>query len=189
MKSRAARLIGWLMPLICILGSAFYIFTLSNDLRSAQGLQSKAEKAVLNALAAKEEASKRPKQPKFAAVKRGDNEESDFLTSLKDVAERNGAVIASWNSSSSSYSSNKNDPSNDLTADIIRIDSSLALRGTYQGLRGFIESITSSERLYTLSNIAWTLNQDTNELNLNCTLSRYVEAPTLVTSTDGQKSS
>jgi hypothetical protein len=122
---------------------------------------------------------KRPPERRFAATPRKPDEETKFITELRQRAFASGVTIVRWNSHATTYETPKaNGPptaetlAKQLLVGYTRVDCDLALQGPYRALRSFIGGLWEADRLFTMRRVDW--NRTVKASELSVTVSRYV---------------
>ncbi|MEZ0325262.1 MAG: hypothetical protein ACAH95_05105 [Fimbriimonas sp.] len=100
-------------------------------------------------------------------------EEARFLAGLRKHARLQGASISKLSSTTETYREDPTLPSSKDLVGLTRISSHVTVVGPYASLYKFLESISSSQRLYVLSDMRWSRGSEGNTLALSIT--RYVQ--------------
>jgi hypothetical protein len=179
------RLIGWVVPCLCIAGAGAVVFTQHRKLQEAETQLRLAQAKVEEATKAREALERNSAEVRFAAATQSPYEEAAFLNEIRQRAIRCGVVISRWDSRNRAFGDSaeeqaSTDPKElerqEKLKGITRISSDLTLIGPYSGIRKFLGETTAQERLYTLSNARWR-RRDEGGTELLVTVSRYVEPP------------
>lgn len=175
------RVLGWMIPGICMAGAVLVTYRQSQSLTEAQREREAAIGEVVAANKLRESLLSLGKERRYAAVVGDESEQTQFLGDLKARAAQNGVVIKSWStqvdalgkpaelSTSGTVSDGEKD---ELLTGLIRIRSNLTVAGQFSNIQVFLRELIQSDRLFTLSNVNWTRVSD--ETNLAVTISRYV---------------
>ncbi len=168
-----AFLTKYFLPLACIGVSAWLIFDGQAQVAKAQENRASAQQELTVAqdahLALDRLGDSKPvlSEPESAA------EEARFLSGLRRHAALQGAAILKWSSTTEVYKEDAKMPEHKALVGLTRVTSHLSAVGSYASLYKFLQSISSSQRLYTFSDIRWTRDSAANRLTFS--LTRYVE--------------
>jgi len=185
MKLDGFRILGWAIPLFCIALAGFLIWSGYSRLGSANLSLSAAQMSVQSASLARDEAEKKSGQARFAAVPLTQTEEPKFLNGLRDHAATRSIKINRWLGHPASapgeispVAMGTQDPAtlDPAIKSIIRVSGDLTIQGTYENIRNFLGDLSSSNRLYLLSDLKWARKDDLVELTV--TVTRFLD-PTL----------
>ncbi len=184
MKGDIYRFLGWVIPILFIAVAGWVFMTESREFAAAS-------LARQNSNAAREEAAKEldkdkhlPAEARYAAVDDTQEEETAFLTYLRTRAAADHVGLENWSSQTLEYGKDKLNVQMDLQTTMLlkgirKISGALTLTGTYESIRALVGELESSPRLYTISNINWSVSKSGTQLAM--TISRYVgpakEAP------------
>lgn len=179
-----SRIIGWIIPCLCIGAAGGVIFTQHRSLQESETNLRLAQQSVAEATAAREALEKNGQEFRFAAATQSPYEEAAFLNEIRQRAISSGIQISRWDSRNRNLGTDDAEASEDPEEQkrleklkgITRISSDLTLVGPYNGVRKFLGETTASERLFTLSNAKWS-RRDEGGTELLVTISRYVEPP------------
>ncbi len=190
------RVFGWLIPGLCMAGSIAVAVHQNGELKEAQNIRELALNEVQTVRLQKLAVEAQIGESRFAAAETSDLEQTLFLSDLRARVAKHGAVITNWTSQAAEYgkaeanspTQNQTDPKEAaLLKGVVKVSSTLTLSGPYSAIRGFLRDISSSDRLFTLSRIAWSRTKDGTILIV--TISRYVAASNLDRATSMQASS
>jgi hypothetical protein len=171
------RILGWVIPGICIALAGWIIYHQDRVFQGAIAARNQANIELEEAVHQKVVIDSMPAERRFAAADDVPIEESSFLTYLKARAAAHGVTLASWNSQTIEYGkANQGVVQDQQLASILKgirkVSSTLSLTGTYGSLRALIGDIEASDRLFTLSNLAWTRSKGGTSLTM--VIARYV---------------
>lgn len=174
------RLKGWLLPGISIAIAAIAIFNRHSAFTALSQREVVARHELEEAQAAKKKMEEQPVDGRYAAEERSPTEETKFLDELRNRAKAAGVTIVRWSSHTSTYDKNKagGPPSPTQAKDeeavkgLTKVSCDLAVSGAYPALRRFVAGLSTSPRLYTLSNVDWNRSDTGSELAM--TLGRYL---------------
>ncbi|MBS1708392.1 MAG: hypothetical protein JSS65_06670 [Armatimonadetes bacterium] len=182
------RIIGWVVPLLCVAGAGVVIYNRQNELLATDSKQKAAEQQFQLVVTEKAQVMAEPQDLRFAAAPAQPLEEARFIDELRKRATLNRVTIVSWTSSSATFgareqsaltSSQFSEEEAKAISGVTRITCDLKLKGDYLALRAFIHGISGEDRLLTLNKVTWTRSQEGSDLSLS--LSRYTiaEAPSI----------
>jgi hypothetical protein len=173
------RILGWLVPSLCILGSARVIYNCNQEFRAATADQLRVHTDLQLAQATKAGVDRQPAGSQFAAATMNPMEETLFLNDLRNRARTTGAIIAKWTSKATIYTDTPTLAYDATTARLLngitKVDCDLTLTGDYHSVRTLIQGLLGSHRLFTIDNAAWTRADSGTQLTLS--LGRYVSPP------------
>ena len=185
MKMDPFRMLGWAVPTVCMAVAAILIFRQNGALQDAQSKRNHAEQLAQSATMEKSMVDRQEVEHRYAAADASSIEEPLFLEDLRSRARQCGVTIASWTSQAKQYGG-ADSPSGQVASSggadanllkgITKISCSLSLAGQYSALRTFLEGLTRSDRLYTVSDVNWSRAEEGTTLTV--TLARYVGPPT-----------
>jgi hypothetical protein len=180
MNKDVSKILGWVLPIGCVLIAGAVLFFQHKRLDEAQVQLRSAEDAAIKAAMERDSALRDGQDLRFAAAEKTPIEESQFLNDLRVRAAASGVKLLRWNSraiefggESNSSTTTEEKEKQDKLKGIIKIASDLTLAGPYANARRFVGGLTSSERLYTLGNVRWARTEKGTELLL--TISRYIQ--------------
>jgi len=181
MTKDVSKILGWALPIGCVLIAGAVLFFQHKRLDEAQGQLRKAEDSAIQAAIERDKALRDGQDLRFAAAEKTSLEESQFLNDLRIRAASSGVKLLRWNSraiefggeTSSSDTPEEKEKQEKLKG-IIKIASDLTLQGPYANARRFVGGITASERLYTLGNVRWARSEE-GGTELLLTISRYIQ--------------
>ncbi len=100
-------------------------------------------------------------------------EEARFLAGLRAHAKKQRASVTKLSSTTEAYREDPERPQNKELVGLTRVTSHLTVVGPYASLYKFLESISSSQRLYVFSDLKW--SRDTTGNKLSVSITRYVQ--------------
>ena len=180
MKADGIRLLGWGIPILCMLIAGFTLYSERQQFEAASIAHNQAQRDVERAQQDFNASQGRPAGLRYATKDDLPEEEIEFLNYLRTRIAANGATLKSWFSQSVEYGKDKQAASKDdqtaaLLKGIRKVSASLTLTGSYQNIRKFLGEIQGSNRLYTITGVQWsTTNYGTQ---MTAMVSRYVAPP------------
>ncbi len=173
------RILGWLLPILCMAASIYFILGQSAAFQAASKARDEANRKVTEAAHEQKESHTLQPRIKYATVEQSDDEESNFVTFLRNQTAADGVTLSNWSSISGDYGKDRGMLKDDRVAGslrgIRRITGTAILSGGYPQIRAFIGDLEKSNRLYTISNINWTTLPTTTILRL--AIARYIMLP------------
>jgi len=171
------RILGWLIPALCIGTAGALIWKKNGEFIEAGKVRNQMHLAAQQALEKKREIDSWPVEHNYAAVPEGRTEESTFLDYLKSRCASCSVALSSWTSQTDDYGKGKAQVSGDqkieaLLKGLRRISSTVTVTGSYNGLRALVMQLEASDRLYTLSNPTW--SRTPTGTTLSVIVSRFV---------------
>jgi hypothetical protein len=166
-----------------MLVAAGALYVQFGKMKQAQDERDRAMQETQSAMVAKEAADSQPKEARYAAADRLPGEEALFLNDLRMKAMADGVQIVSWTAKGTDYKggaapapgtagATNDDPA---LKGLTKISSDLKLIGPYGPMRKFVDDMTRSDRLFTLSNATWSRGEAGSGMTtLTVTLGRYV---------------
>jgi hypothetical protein len=163
------RIIGWAMPLLCMVLASGAIYTQYTRGKAAQ----KADTAVMAQLDAQEKLladfKKQPSPDVILAADPLPQEQTEFVERLKELASHTGVKIQKLTNTKSATPVNA-----DTLKDVVAINSDLEASGDYFQVREFVSGITRGPRLMVLTKATW--KTDEGATGISVTITRYVRA-------------
>ncbi len=178
MRSDLFRALGWIIPIVCMAIAGWVLYGQNQAFADASARRNQAEREVQEAQKEYDMIKRLSSEHHYAAEDDTQLEETAFLTYLHARSAANNVRWGNYNTQSTVYGKDKQgangDPKvADLLKGIRKISSTLNFLGDYQNLRKLLGELESSDRLYTLTNITWSLTDKGTTLNM--TISRYVQ--------------
>jgi len=180
MKPDALRIMGWVIPLLCMAIAGWTLLRDNQELGAASDATKQAHR--INEEKAKEKSLYDHQEPmhRYAAVDDVPLEETAFLNDMRTRMAADHVTFERWMSQSIEYGKDKlavkmDDKTAALLKGIRRIGSTLTLTGSYGDIRKFLGELESSDRLFTLTNLTWNAAKEGTILTM--TVSRYVAPP------------
>ncbi len=177
MRTDWSRIIGWAIPLICIAIAGVVIYNQHAAFDKAAQDLSAARTAEAAASVARDRAEQEAGTVRYAAVPPSTSEEPKFLNGLRSRATLSGIQISRWTSQTAPATSTNGQPpaeTDPAVKSLVKIQGDMTLSGPYQGIRKFLLDLSLTNRLYTLSNLRWTLKNGT-DVELQTMITRYVD--------------
>ena len=167
-------LAGWLLPGLCLAASAGVLVNRHAALTEASRDESRAADELERARGDVLAASRQPKARFIVEAPRDPNEETHFLTDLRNDARACGVVIARWNSRSTDYRKPEGGGTSEeaLLEGVTKASCDLTLTGSYPALRSFLAALSKSDRLLTIARVDWVRTEGGSDLSMS--LNRYL---------------
>jgi len=180
MKSEGLRMLGWIIPIVCMTVAAWVLYGQNEAFSEASFKRNQANREVEEAQKEKDLYKLLPMEHRYASVPDVALEETAFLNYLRTRCAANGVRFDKYQTQTITYGKDKQatppDPKNaTLLKGIRKISSTITFVGEYGSVRKLLGELESSDRLYTLTNVAWALAEHGTTLTM--TISRYVEPP------------
>ncbi|RYG20704.1 hypothetical protein EON82_19930 [bacterium] len=179
MKFDPFRIGAWVLSSLCLATSMGFIASRHSAFSDAAKRDATADLELQRAREEQDAVRKQPPEKRFAAAPRKPDEETKFITDLRQRAHAVGVTIVRWNSHTTTYEMPKEGgppadsaPGRKLLVGYKRVDCDLALEGPYRSLRTFIAGLWEADRLYTMKHVDWNRTEKGSELSM--TVSRYI---------------
>lgn len=178
------RVLGWLMPVICISLAVIALIYQAGNVLAAQSVFRAAQLTLSQAMSEKKAMPQTQRVKDRVGVDQSASEEPRFLAELYANAARRGVKIQKLTFEVLDFGPgvNLSRDSSISPDDALKLQgieqktTNLVVRGQYANLRSFLRDYTSAPRLYTVRNLKWKVDDADNEVTV--TLSRYVFIPT-----------
>lgn len=157
-----------LLPLASIAASCWLVYDGQTQLAQAQATHELSKQSLELTRKAYEGFDRTGPKNLIIAQPESTAEEARFLTGLRKHASINGAAVLKWSSTSEALDDK------DL-GNLKRITTHISAVGSYPSLYKFLQSLSSSSRFYTYSDIRWTKDGEKNRVSFS--LTRFVEPP------------
>jgi hypothetical protein len=161
------------LPILCMAGSAWFIYEAQVDASAARAERDRVRRSLEDTRSASAAnhllgtAIREVSQPESTA------EEAQFIDGLHRHAANSRVSILKLSSTSERYVSDPKKPETKALAGLARISSHVSAIGSYAALYRFVQSLSTSHRFYTLSDVRWTREGSANRLSFSIT--RFVD--------------
>ncbi|MDR3691948.1 MAG: hypothetical protein P4L46_21385 [Fimbriimonas sp.] len=166
------RLLGWLIPVICLGTSGWLIYSKNTELRSISDVRNKARIDVQQAIEQKRKIESMHSDARYATVDVTADEEYTFIAYLKTAAASCGVLITDLSSQTTDAGTDpgaKDGKPDPLLKGIEGRNTLITMRGSYTGLREMVWTLESSIRLLALSNLTWARTDHGTSVTVNVT--------------------
>ncbi|RYG27100.1 hypothetical protein EON82_00670 [bacterium] len=176
MRLEYERILGWGIPIVCILTSALTLNAKRNEFIEASAQRDEAAVRLASTRQEQLAVASQPQERRFAAVDGDKLEETRFLDDLRSRAAAAGVTVIGWTSQTTTYGMEGETKLTDKSlAGLSKVSCNLTVGGSYVALRRFIRDLSEADRLFTVSHIDWRRSSNATELAM--TLGRYVTNP------------
>jgi hypothetical protein len=162
-----------LLPLLCIAASTWLVYDGQAQLAQAQEVHRVARESLNMTRKAYEGFNRTGTKNIILSLPESSEEEARFLTGLRKHAAAQGATVLKWSSTAEPYAEDPRDPDRRALKGLTRVSTHVTAVGSYPSLYRFLQSLSSSSRFYTFSEVRWTTESGRNRVSF--TITRFVE--------------
>ncbi|GEM_PF-1329657 len=194
MRTTRVRIAAWAVPIVSFALATVLIVDRHRAFTDALRRNRRLESDWSRAYTTEDAIDELKRATRFACAERSPKEEAAFFAGLRRHAALADVTIVRLRSQAETLGDNApsgpppanadKDSTETVTKGVTRIGCQLVLDGSYPALRRFVRGLWESDRLYTMSDVAW--NRAPNGTELTLTLNRYLapqppskEAPNL----------
>ena len=159
------------LPVACIALSAWLIYDGQLQVATAQSNYEAARAKLAEGEEANLALDRLGSSKPILSVPESPTEEMVFLTGIRTHATKNGATVLKMSSTTERYQKGV-PPQDQSLIGLTRITCHVTAQGSYASLQKFLDSLSSSRRLYVFSNLRWARQGAGNQLSVSIT--RYV---------------
>jgi len=175
-KSNALATLSWIVPVFCVLLAAAVTYLQFARYKRATGDSIAADektKAVQDTLNLASKGSAKALWPYLPATRQ---EETEFLSRLKTVAQQHGVKLLKWTAvQAATPQPDSNDAKKDEAAvEATPLKGQLEVSGSFDNATAFLNDLLGGNRLLCLDAVKWMRDAENDGTNLSCTITRFV---------------
>jgi|GEM_PF-2650478 hypothetical protein len=175
-----SRILGWLLPVICIVAATVALIIQFGRVIGAQLNFAKADEEVKKAIALNSKSKDITQYQRRIGPMDGPTEETRFVSDLNTIAKIHNVTLLKLSSRAQAFGAGVLDSrgyrytlDDDKTlTGVKKIYAELSVGGSYANIRAFLRDFENSQRMYTISNVKWSRTDSATELGV--VLARYV---------------
>jgi hypothetical protein len=176
----SSRILGWLLPVLCIIGATVALIIQFGRVIGAQLNFAKADDDVKKAIALNSKSKDITQYQRRIGPMDGPTEETRFVSDLNSIAKIHNVTLLKLSSRAQAFGAGVLDSrgyrytlEDDKTlTGVKKIYAELSVGGSYANIRAFLRDFENSQRMYTISNVKWSRTDSATELGV--VLARYV---------------
>ena len=179
-RDETIRALSWLIPTVCVIFAACLVFWQYRSLQLAKEEVKSLETNVASIKKSIDLWKTGENKEKIPYAQDTRLEESHFLDTVRRHALDNGVKLIRWTNEppvvQSSEPNAKQDQVPEFMKDVRTLVSTVEVAGTYDGVRGFVKDLLTSERLLSVRSGNWSRGDDANSNKFSFKLNRYVSS-------------
>lgn len=175
-KSNALATLSWIVPVFCVLLAAAVTYIQYARFKRAINdsiVADEKTKAVQDTLSLASKGSAKALWPYLPATRQ---EETDFLSWLKTIAQQHNIKLLKWTSiqSATPQSDSADDKKDKASVGATPLKGQLEVSGNFDNASAFLNDLLGGNRLLCLDSVKWIRDAGGDGTNLSCTITRFV---------------